>query len=108
MEGGNAVSALPEAPSPGPLVGNPALHDSGDLKERWLRAEKMGRSKKIGEEILVRFLNNWAPRTTLRAIAVLVHVLEGCSSEESSLAAMDREQPERQTVSSTQQSPHTL
>lgn len=28
-------------------------------------------------KLLVHFLNNWAPRTTLRAIAVLVHLLEG-------------------------------
>lgn len=34
MEGGNNVSALPRAPLPGPLVGSPALHDSGDLKRR--------------------------------------------------------------------------
>ena len=28
-------------------------------------------------KLWVSFLNNWAPRTTLRDIAVLVHLLEG-------------------------------
>lgn len=34
VERGNAVSALPRAPPLGPLVGSPAVHDSGDLKRR--------------------------------------------------------------------------
>lgn len=37
----------------------------------------MGKVKEDRRKFLVSFLDNWAPRTTLRDIAVLVHLLEG-------------------------------